>query len=543
MTSPRVRSNKSIGKMVAQAGKNATKAAKTGPAPAANSVTAPILAPNSVTPTALATNSVTSDALAAGAVGTHNLGIINNISSDSILALSTPETVALLGPSYAAPTAGKFYNLLMDSSNNIQANTTTTQTRHGVLDPLYTDGPAYVTFNGDSVQSGPFNWVGTYTPVQGQTVVLTRNMDGSYTILGPETTSITFPNQITLPFLNGTTQYPSPYDTPSFSKTLSGIVVVKGMLNSGSVTGVTAGTVIATLPAGFTPDTYLDFPIEWDNGGGNGTSWATVRPDGTIRLGVTIPSGAVWYSLSGIKFPAAGVATWTPVQPQGTTVSAGTNAAVFQNGFVDGGNANYGACAWWKDSYGFVWWRGQISTGTASLAAATAMMYHDASIHVLLQQHFMSTTSTGAFSYIGTLPLATLPSGFATGTNVGTTVGLLQSLAPVVYPGGSDPGLTSISSFVDSWVNFDTGTTYARAAYYKRTDKLVCLQGLIKSGTLATGAFTLPAGLRPSAESVASAVSNAAIGRLDVQGAGGVVPNAGSNTWFSLDGHVFIAED
>lgn len=114
-------------------------------------------------------------------------------------------------------------------------------------------------------------------------------------------------------------------------------------------------------------------------------------------------------------------------------------------------------------------------------------------------------------------------------------------------PGSSDPlpplsnwveNWTAVSSFTNSWVNFGSG--YNDAAYYKDPFGIVHLRGLVKSGTIGTGIFTLPSGYRPPNIQVHAIASNAAFGYIDISTAGVVRPlSPSNNAWVSLDGITF----
>lgn len=105
-------------------------------------------------------------------------------------------------------------------------------------------------------------------------------------------------------------------------------------------------------------------------------------------------------------------------------------------------------------------------------------------------------------------------------------------------------------SFTNSWVNY--GSSYAPAAYRKDAQGFVHLRGLIKSGTLGSAAFTLPAGFRPGyvniyagRSTVSSTWGVANMGRVDIETDGDVIPHATlcNNGYVSLEGIVFLAEN
>lgn len=100
-------------------------------------------------------------------------------------------------------------------------------------------------------------------------------------------------------------------------------------------------------------------------------------------------------------------------------------------------------------------------------------------------------------------------------------------------------GWTAVASFSNSWVNNDA----IRVARYYRDRGRVYLEGIIKSGTINTVAFTLPAGYRHAqAPALTFAVpSNGALGIVNVTNTGAVIPAIGSNAYFDLSGISFRA--
>jgi hypothetical protein len=88
-------------------------------------------------------------------------------------------------------------------------------------------------------------------------------------------------------------------------------------------------------------------------------------------------------------------------------------------------------------------------------------------------------------------------------------------------------------TFTNSWVNF--GSTQ-QTVQYRKVGDMVQIRGMMKSGTIAAGAFTLPSGFRPPADQNFSTVSNALFGYMTVAAATGVfTPAAGSNVYFEVD--------
>lgn len=91
-------------------------------------------------------------------------------------------------------------------------------------------------------------------------------------------------------------------------------------------------------------------------------------------------------------------------------------------------------------------------------------------------------------------------------------------------------------TFTNSWVDFATGTG---PTGFRLIGTRVVLRGGIKSGTIAASAFTLPSGYRPTAQCNFIVDSNAAVGVIQINSTGTVLPNTGSNVYFMLDGISF----
>jgi hypothetical protein len=100
----------------------------------------------------------------------------------------------------------------------------------------------------------------------------------------------------------------------------------------------------------------------------------------------------------------------------------------------------------------------------------------------------------------------------------------------------------AITAFSNSWENF--GGTYLNAAYCKDGNGFVHIRGVIKSGTNETTAFTLPAGYRPTSDTIfAVNETGPSHARVIVYSDGKVEPKsaAGTSVSISLDGINFYA--
>lgn len=99
-------------------------------------------------------------------------------------------------------------------------------------------------------------------------------------------------------------------------------------------------------------------------------------------------------------------------------------------------------------------------------------------------------------------------------------------------------GAAGAPAFQNSWANF--GAPWEVAGYMKDSMGFVHLRGLIKSGTIAALAFTLPSGFRPANGQIFASIDGLNTGqRLDVDSAGGVKPATGNNGIFTLSGVTF----
>ena len=95
-------------------------------------------------------------------------------------------------------------------------------------------------------------------------------------------------------------------------------------------------------------------------------------------------------------------------------------------------------------------------------------------------------------------------------------------------------------TLTNSWVNFAAGVV---STAYRKVGDRVELRGAIKSGTLASPAFTLPDGYRPAGIEIFYVVADVGGARLDVNTAGEVIVrdyrSAGTNAMVTLSGVSF----
>lgn len=103
-------------------------------------------------------------------------------------------------------------------------------------------------------------------------------------------------------------------------------------------------------------------------------------------------------------------------------------------------------------------------------------------------------------------------------------------------------GETDAPAFQNGWVNYGSG--YAAVAYSRDSYGIVRLRGAVKSGTVSTTIFTLPAGWRPSNGSTVRAQfpvpSTASTGNVQIDNTGAVLAPP-ANTFVPLTGITFLA--
>ena len=86
---------------------------------------------------------------------------------------------------------------------------------------------------------------------------------------------------------------------------------------------------------------------------------------------------------------------------------------------------------------------------------------------------------------------------------------------------------TDVPTFLNSWTNF--GGEYVPARYCK-SNGIVHLQGMVKSGTIGLPMFVLPAGYRPNYRLYLPCLNQSAAARLDVDADGNVYIMNGAAT-------------
>ena len=334
------------------------------------------------------------------------------------------------------------------------------------------------------------------------------------------------------------------------------------------------GSSYRRLVAGTTAGTPLADATNWEAlavKGDTGATGATGATGSTGSAGATGPAGlthrgawaaatayavndAATYNGSTYRRLVAGTTATIPssdptnweLLAAGNTVSAmdgwhlvgGSGEPAFANGWVNYG-AGFNVAAFRKDPFGRVHLRGMIKNGTVGAAAFTLPAGYRPPVGELLDTN--STSAQGRID-VSSAGVVTVAAGAATwvtldGLYFDTDAGV--TTLPVVrveaLEGWHVVGTAGEPAYGSGWSTYGG---YHAAAFRKDPFGRVHLRGMI-AGTIATPAFTLPAGYRPSVQLLVDSVSNNAQGRVDISAAGVVQPQVGSNTWTSLDGICF----
>jgi hypothetical protein len=124
----------------------------------------------------------------------------------------------------------------------------------------------------------------------------------------------------------------------------------------------------------------------------------------------------------------------------------------------------------------------------------------------------------------------------------GAALFLLQDDAPGEQPMGQPTQTTEAfiaPTLLNGWVNF--GAPFNPAGYFKDAFGVVHLRGIVKSGTVNTAVFTLPAGYRPANTEQYAIYTGSTVGVVEILATGDVIAQVGNNTDFRFDGITFRA--
>lgn len=325
------------------------------------------------------------------------------------------------------------------------------------------------------------------------------------------TSSITIPLWAPLILGNGWSDYEQGYSTAAYTKTSTGFVLLKGLVKKSSA--VASGETIAeALPPAYRPaGGRVIFPAMSDP-----NSWGRVDilDDGRVILNDGRPG---WVSLENVAFMAAS-APYTRASP------------ALLNGWVNYGSG-YAPVSYVQDSIGRVSIQGLVKSGT--IADGTPVFT------------LPGTMASSLFMHIGSNAASTGQSLIGVGSNVqakGRGSNGFLAMTANYFPSSASITWNNIS-LLNGWSNYNA-TLYPGAQYAKSSDGIVHLRGLIKSGTTGGSIHigTLPASFRPKARTLMYSISNGEQARVDIINDGQIVVTTAHNSWLSLDGLSFVAE-
>jgi hypothetical protein len=335
---------------------------------------------------------------------------------------------------------------------------------------------------------------------------------------GYGTNSVTIPVWMPLLLGNNWVYYNPPYAVPAYSKTSSGLVVLKGLVKAGSGN-------IATLPEGYRPaaNEYIMFE--------NSSNQVMGRDDITSAgiIGLSVGSNA-WFSLDGIAFMPSGAITFT---------NFSSFLGGWQNYSPGSGDVNWAPASYGTDSLGRVHTRGLVRSGTAT--DGTDIVNLPAGSRPAEYMHVVNV-NTNAASLVGIHYSGPIEAK-------GGSNGYL-AMQSIFYPSGRATGTDCTTQWcnltlLNSWVHY--GSPHSTPQYTKSADGMVLLKGLVRSGTLGVTMATLPAGYCPKEQLLLAVAANGTWGRVDItSGAAGsgctITGSVVSASWTSFDAIHFLAE-
>ncbi len=319
----------------------------------------------------------------------------------------------------------------------------------------------------------------------------------------------TIPNWYAYTYQNGWTDYANTYATGAYTKTSTGVVVLKGLVAKSSGTPV-SGEAIAILPPGYRPAEQLMYQVD----SASASARLDIHTDGAITFAT---GNGAWLSLEGIAFiPTPTSYIWTPF-------------TLPSNGWVNY-DPGWVSAGYTMDSLGRVFTKGLVKNGTTTTETVIGAM---PSNYAPPEYLHLPTTSNNSFDANG---ISTSGGVLTKGFNQNGYLSIQHSF----YAAGK--ATWSNLSLQNGWSQYGG---FALAQYTKGSDGIVKVKGLIQGGTTTGGTViaNLPAGYRPAAVSLQSAVCWLVLCRFDVQPNGDIIARDGVNSgWSALDNITFMAE-
>lgn len=424
--------------------------------------------------------------------------------------------IAKIAPPTSAPASPTASGRVTDGHNvTFTWPRVDTATSYSIDYAVMAGGTSCPTATGTGWTSGPSNLTNnqrTYTITQGDHTdrvcvrVRANNSVGwsSYSVA-----NTLIPLWAPLILTNGWTDYGGAYSGAAYTRTKSGLVMLKGLVKKDAA--FVSNEVIGRLPPDYQPI------------------------GGTLIFGVTtstIDSGRVDIRISGDVVVHTGNNGWLSLEPVRFLASSSgytrTSPAVvapwvnYANGFAPVSYA--------QDSSGRVSIQGLVRNGTVSDGAVIINL--PAAVAPPQYHHLAAQSAGSGFSSLGISTTSAVSKGVGTNGHYSINAGYI--------PQGSYAW--SNLTLQNGWVVYPGFTT---PQYIKLNDGVVHLKGLIRSGTLTSGTnlSVLPVGFRPLERKIFAVPAANTHCRVDVVPDGTVVIlGCSSNAWLSLDSVNFIAE-
>lgn len=404
----------------------------------------------------------------------------------------------------------------------------------GLLPATYRGGPSKVKVAG-VLSSVEYSWMTPYVPGASREVNLMK-VGTSFVIMGQTNESY-----VPLELDHAVARiYPYALSDANFStmaraqKTTAGIVTLSGLIRT---TGANvAGATVTTLPVGYRPDKELLMPVLVSSTSGV----LRIKVTGEIQLYAAYSANA-YINFDGLAFPAAGVATWTDIGTAGSAFSANFETT---STWI----TTFGTPAYWKDPYGFMWFRGLLRP-KVTISTDNTVMFTLPAGYVADQPQHLRGCSEGTFAHY---QFST--TGMNWKTNNPGAIGDWQSLCGLI--GVTADGRTGNpwkppGLLVNSFVNHSA--SYPDAQYVRREDGLCFTGGLVKTGVGPDAIFGIPEEeyWPTKGRLVLATASSSLAARLDIGSyretvdavtykPGAIISNNGTASWFSLDGKTWI---
>lgn len=335
------------------------------------------------------------------------------------------------------------------------------------------------------------------------------------------TASATIPNWFDVQMndtpTTGWEKYSDSYNLPSFSKSSSGRVFLKGLVKGKSASSAVTNGVIATLPEGYRPEARLAFQTLASP---NVAARVDVKPNGDI---VMYAGNATWISLDSISFlPADHPYTWKAVAP-----------ANFKNGWTNWSapvpTGEYEVVHAAIDNLGRVNLQGLAKAGTTTVNTTMIAMQELGAAYVPPKSlHFPAGGNGMSLFWIW------LDGDLA---KRGTQTSSYMGLQALYYPGST--GTWTNVTPTSPWVNYGAASgNYPILQCTKGSDNVVTIRGLIKGGSVTGGtvAATLPAACPgPPVQTVMTTSSYDDIGRVDIMPNRQIIIRNADTNWLALN--------